>query len=82
MPSILLGYPLLGALGDSRSANYSVIYAGFIQILLLSLLIFFNHLESIYVALSVLLVETFVLVYRSVRSKRLITSIRSNNEPA
>lgn len=72
MPSILLGYPFLGALGDSKSANYSVIYAGLLQILLLITLCITNQKEALYVAVTVLLSEVLVLSYRFKKSLKLL----------
>lgn len=64
-PSILLGYPLLGAFGDSRSANRSVIYGGVGQLLLLIAIYFLGWANSLVVAVSVVMVEGFVLAYRT-----------------
>lgn len=63
-PSILLGYPFLGALGNTRAANASVTLGGILQLALLTVL-FFNELgNAFHVAVSVLGVELFVLCYR------------------
>ncbi|MBW7650402.1 flippase [Anoxybacillus sp. ST4] len=62
MPSILLGYPLLGALGYSKEVNNSVIIASFIHIAFLIVSIPFLSVKL--VALYVLFTELFVFIYR------------------
>lgn len=62
MPSILLGYPLLGALGYTKEVNNSVILASILHILFLIALIPILTLKL--VALLVLLTELFVFIYR------------------
>lgn len=64
VPSILLGYPFLGALGYSKEANLSVIYASILHILGLVLLILFHQITLYSVAYMVLVTEFFVFVYR------------------
>lgn len=64
VPSILLGYPFLGALGYSKEANLSVIYASILHILGLVLLILFHQITLYSVAYMVLVTEIFVFVYR------------------
>jgi PST family polysaccharide transporter len=76
MPSILLGYPFLGALGDNRSANLSVIYAGAIQLLLLTLIYVMGWSSELMVVASVMLVEAFVLVYRALKAKVLVGTLK------
>lgn len=56
VPSILIGHPLLGALGFIKYANMSVIYASIFHLLCLTLL-YLNGLVSIY-SVSVLIVFT------------------------
>jgi polysaccharide transporter, PST family len=62
MPSILLGYPLLGALGYSKEVNNSVIIASLIHIILLVISIPFLSVKL--VAFYVLFTELFVFIYR------------------
>ncbi|WP_169333529.1 oligosaccharide flippase family protein [Zestomonas thermotolerans] len=76
-PSVLMGYPFLGAMGDTRSANLSVMFAGVLQIVLLVFIWFFGWVEASPVAVSVLLVEIFVLGYRGVKVKMLINRIKN-----
>lgn len=64
-PSILLGYPFLGALGNSKAANVSVILAGLVQLMLLAACYFTGFHQAVHIAVTVLFVETFVLVYRA-----------------
>lgn len=64
VPSILLGYPLLGALGQLRYANGSVIVGSLIQILGLALLVLSGHLTPRSAAFMVLLAESSILTMR------------------
>ncbi|MCY1438260.1 hypothetical protein D9M71_544530 [compost metagenome] len=71
-PSILLGYPMLGAFGEARAANISVIIAGLIQGLLLAACFLFKMTFAIHIAATVLIVETVVLSIRIKKSQELI----------
>jgi len=64
VPSILLGYPFLAALGYSRYANYSVIFGSLFHIMGLIFLVVFDLINIYNIALMVLLTESFVLFYR------------------
>lgn len=63
-PSILLGYPFLGALGDSKLANKSVMIAGIVQIFILLLFFVLGISSGFWVAFSVFFVEIMVLAMR------------------
>lgn len=78
-PSILLGYPFLGALGNSKAANRSVIWAGLAQVALLIFCYASGLHQASHVALTVLVVEVFVLLYRyrySVKTYNAIMAIK------
>jgi PST family polysaccharide transporter len=79
-PSILLGYPFLGALGNSKAANSSVIWAGFAQVALLIICYVSGFNQASHVALTVLAVEIFVLLYRSRYSVKTYNSITAIKE--
>lgn len=64
-PSILLGYPMLGALGRLHLANRSVLVAGVVQLLMFSAIYFYNGTTPVNVALAVLAAEMTVLILRS-----------------
>lgn len=81
IPSILLGYPFLGALGDNKSANRSVMYSGAIQIVLLSLCLTIGVTSAPYIAATVLCAEYATLTYRII-SARKINRITIRNEKA
>lgn len=63
-PSILLGYPLLGAYGYVRSVNYSIVYASVFHLIGLGVLIWFNGFNLVSVAILVIISESLVLAYR------------------
>jgi PST family polysaccharide transporter len=64
-PSVLLGYPLLGALDQAGKANLSVMLGGALQLVLLSIFYAFDWKSAIYIATSVFVVETLVLLARA-----------------
>ncbi|TDX12229.1 oligosaccharide flippase family protein [Flavobacterium sp. S87F.05.LMB.W.Kidney.N] len=72
VPSILLGYPLLGAFGHARYTNRTVIIASFFHVAMLVLLLFINSITVYSVASLVVLTELFVLGLRANGVRRLI----------
>lgn len=72
IPSILLGYPFLGALGDAKEANRSVIAAGIIQAIVLCFSYILNYTSAVYVACTVLVAELISLIYRVKMAKKYI----------
>lgn len=64
VPSVLFGYPLLGAKGKLRLANLSVIYAGIAQLLFLMILSVLGWVTPFFVAVTILLAEAYVLFLR------------------
>lgn len=64
-PSVMLGYPMLGALGLLQRANYSVYIAGSIHLLILAWLYISGNASAHAVAISVLIVEIVVLILRA-----------------
>ncbi|MBF8723031.1 oligosaccharide flippase family protein [Pseudomonas guariconensis] len=71
-PSALLGYPLLSALGDSKSANRSVLVGGVCQLLMFIILYLVGNKELLYVAGAIMFSELVVLCYRVVKSKKFL----------
>ncbi|MBQ2871929.1 oligosaccharide flippase family protein [bacterium] len=77
-PSILLGYPLLGALGHAREANGSVIIGSIIHIIGLIMLYALNKMNIYTIACMVFITESVVLgirVYSAWKYKLLKESI-------
>ncbi len=64
VPSILIGYPLLGALGFSKYANISVIYASIVHLLGLTALVLTNNISIYTVSIMVILTQLVDLCYR------------------
>lgn len=64
VPSIIIGYPFLGALGFSKYANQSVINGSIIHLLGLFLLVVKNNITIYSVALMVILTELLVFGLR------------------
>ena len=64
VPSILIGYPLLGALGFSKYANMSVIYASIVHLVGLSVLALTSNITIYTVSTMVILTQLVDLYYR------------------
>lgn len=64
VPSILIGYPFLGALGYAKYANKSVIYGSVFHIAGLCILIAFEYINIYSVAFMVIFTEILVLNIR------------------
>jgi PST family polysaccharide transporter len=70
VPSILLGYPFLGALGFAKYANMSVIYGSIFHLSGLGILSIINSITIYSVAIMVIFTELSVLSSRIYWSKR------------
>ncbi|MEB2298035.1 flippase [Lysinibacillus xylanilyticus] len=68
MPSILIGYPLLGGMGHTKEVNLSVIYPAILHVLFLIIAI--PYLNVALVAILVLITELLVFLYRSYYVKK------------
>jgi PST family polysaccharide transporter len=64
VPSILIGYPLLGAFNHARYANFTVILSSIFHVTMLIILIFFGSITVYSVASLVVVTEFLVLVMR------------------
>jgi PST family polysaccharide transporter len=64
VPSILLGYPFLGAFGHTRYTNLTVIISSVFHVSMLVLLVLFNSLTVYTVASLVVTTELIVLILR------------------
>jgi PST family polysaccharide transporter len=63
-PSILIGYPLLGAFGYARYANFTVIVSSVFHVAMLILLVIFDSITVYSVASLVVVTELIVLALR------------------
>lgn len=66
LPSYLLGFPTLTAMGKTKHANYSVIFGSALQFVMLGLFFLTGTVNMITLALSVSITETAILLYRVV----------------
>ena len=64
---VVSGYPLAAALRKTNVVNRSTIYASILYITCITFFFSFSLLEPIYMAIAVLLVEIYVLVYRGIK---------------
>ncbi|MER2129231.1 flippase [Solibacillus sp.] len=62
MPSILIGYPLLGGMGYTKEVNLSVVYPSILHVIMLVITIPFLSVSI--VAMLVLVTELLVFIYR------------------
>ena len=66
LPSYILGFPTLGAMGLSRYANYSVVFGSCLHIVNLAVLYFTGRLSMVTLGILVSVAETAILVFRIV----------------
>lgn len=64
VPHMMLGYPLLGAMGYTKQVNASIIISSFIHIIGLTTLYFTGIMNIYTIALMVLVTESFVFILR------------------
>lgn len=76
LPSYIFGFPVLGAMGLSKHANYSVILASVIHVFNLVLLSILGVMNIITLGIATSVAEVIVLTYRVavvVKNRRLLT---------
>lgn len=66
LPSYILGFPMMSAMGISKHANYSVIFGSALHILNLLILWATDNINMVTLGLSVSIAETVILTYRIV----------------
>ena len=64
VPSILIGYPFLAALGFKNEANYSTIIGSLFHVIILTVLYFINLINMYNIVYLLLATESIVLLYR------------------
>ncbi|MEZ9549046.1 MULTISPECIES: oligosaccharide flippase family protein [Vibrio] len=64
--SVCYGYPAFASIGHVKHANFSVVYGGVIQLILLLGLSYLGQVTAVNVAVAVFIVEFFVMSYRLV----------------
>ena len=64
LPSYVLGYPVMTALGKTEHANYSLIFSSLCHFLLLAVLFMMGNLNMVTLAATVSVAETLTLAYR------------------
>ena len=69
VPTVMIGYPFLGALGKEKYANYSVVFASLLHISLL--IILFNHLTVSSIVYLLLFTQIIVFVIRMIGANKL-----------
>lgn len=66
LPSYIMGFPMMSAMGISKHANYSVIFGSVIHIINLSILWLTGNINMVTLGISVSVAETLILGYRLV----------------
>ena len=66
LPSYILGFPTLAAIGLSQHANYSTIFGSVLHLCLLTILFLTDRLSMVSLALCVSVTEAVILLYRVV----------------
>lgn len=69
VPSIMIGYPLLGAFGYAKDANNSVIAGSIFHISSLTILSILNQISILSVSLTIIMTELIILSYKSYKVK-------------
>lgn len=64
VPSILLGYPFLGALGFSKTANMSVVYSAVFHIIGIVILFYLDYISIFSISSLVILTQLVDLLFR------------------
>ena len=64
LPSYILGFPTLTAMGLTKYANYSVVFGSVLHILNLVVLYFSGHLNMVTLGILVSVAETAILLFR------------------
>ena len=64
VPSILIGYPFLAALGFKNEANYSTIIGSVFHVIVLGILYFLNVIDIYNIVYLLFVTELIVLIYR------------------
>lgn len=64
LPSYILGFPTLSAMGMPEQANYSVIFGSVLHVVNLMILYFSGHMNMITLGAAVSVAETLILLYR------------------
>lgn len=66
LPNYILGFPVLGAMGLNKSANYSTVFASVIHVINLCVLYFSGNLTMITLGITASIAEALTLLYRCV----------------
>lgn len=64
LPSYVLGFPTLGAMGLSKQANYSVVFGSVLHIVNLAVLLMTKNVSMVTLAVLVSVAECAILLYR------------------
>ncbi|MDT7828927.1 flippase [Pricia sp. S334] len=77
VPAVMIGYPFLGALGKEKYANYSVVFASVLHVILL--IVLYEHLTVYRIVYLLLFTQAIVFIIRLVGAKKLSGALKSGN---
>ena len=80
LPSYILGFPTLGAMGLSRYANYSVVFGSCLHIVNLAVLYFIGRLSMVTLGALASIAETAILLFRIVVILRHRDQLKDSNK--
>lgn len=80
--SMLIGYPILGAMGQSKHVNRSVLFGAMLHIIFIGIILSLGWLSSILLAVSLVITELVILLYRGyfLRQQNISTSSTMQNK--
>jgi PST family polysaccharide transporter len=70
IPSVLIGYPYLAALGHPKYTNWTVVFISCLHIGLIAVLYFFNAISLTHIAVLVVCSQLLLLLLRSYGVKK------------
>lgn len=66
LPSYIFGFPMLGAMGLNRYANYSILFGSCIHVCNLLVLYLFGYMNMVTLGIATSITEALILIYRVV----------------
>lgn len=66
LPSYILGFPTLGAMGLSNKVNNSTVFGTILHVILLAITYFTGNMSVLSLCILTCITETFILIYRAV----------------
>lgn len=78
LPTYLLGFPTLSALGGARAVNNSVIYGSILHLTMIAALFFSGHLTVTSVIIATIITDSTVVLYRAIAVRYYWKKMKAN----